>query len=68
MRIPGRVDKGRKMPGQMGNARRTIQNLKIVEVRPEDNLILVKGAVPGPNGGYVLLREARKKPSGAKKA
>ncbi len=64
--FPGRVDKGRKMPGQMGNVRKTIQNLKIVQVRPEENLILVKGAVPGPNGGFLLLREARKKPSGAK--
>lgn len=58
---PGRVYKGRKMPGQCGNVRRTVQNLRVVEVRPEDNLLLVKGAVPGPNGGIVLVRSAIKK-------
>lgn len=58
---PGRVYKGRKMPGQMGNKRCTVQNLEIVDVRPDDNLILVKGAVPGPNGGIVLVRSAIKK-------
>jgi large subunit ribosomal protein L3 len=58
---PGRVYKGRKMPGQMGNVRRTVQNLEIIQVREEDNLILVKGAIPGPNGGLILIRQARKK-------
>jgi large subunit ribosomal protein L3 len=58
---PGRVYKGRKMPGQFGNVRRTVQNLRIVDVRPEENLLLVKGAVPGPNGGIVLVRSAIKK-------
>ncbi len=58
---PGRVYKGRKMPGHMGNVRRTVQNLEVVEVRPEENLLLVKGSVPGPNGGLVLIRSACKK-------
>lgn len=58
---PGRVFKGKKMAGQHGNARATIQNLEVVRVMPEDNAILVKGAVPGPNGGIVELRQAVKK-------
>lgn len=58
---PGRVYKGRKMPGQMGNARRTVQSLRVVDVRPEDNLLLIKGAVPGPAGGIVTIRSACKK-------
>ena len=59
---PAHVDKGKKMPGQMGNCRRTIQNLKIMRVVKEDNLLYIKGAVPGPNGGIVIVRSARKKP------
>jgi large subunit ribosomal protein L3 len=59
--FPGRVDKGKKMPGQMGNVRRTIQNLRIVRVMAEENVLLVKGAIPGPVGGTVLLRSAVKK-------
>ncbi len=58
---PGRVYKGRKLPGQMGNVRRTVQSLRIVDVRPEDNLLLIKGAVPGPPGGIVTIRSACKK-------
>ncbi len=57
---PARVHRGKKMPGQMGNARSTQQNLEIVEVRPEQNLILVKGAIPGPNQGLVMLRKCIK--------
>ncbi len=59
--FPGRVDKGKKMPGQMGNVRRTIQNLSVVRVDINDNLIFVKGAVPGPKGGTLLIRSAKKK-------
>jgi large subunit ribosomal protein L3 len=44
----------------MGNARVTVRNLEIVEVDVEDNVILVKGAVPGPNGGYVIVRRAKR--------
>jgi large subunit ribosomal protein L3 len=58
---PARIYKGRKMPGQMGNVRRTVQSLRVVEVRPEESLLLVKGAVPGPNGGLVIIRSACKK-------
>jgi len=59
--FPGRVFKGKKMPGQMGNKRVTTQNLKVIQVRPEENLILVKGSVPGANGGIVVIKEALKK-------
>lgn len=59
--FPGRVFKGKKMPGQMGDKRVTTQNLKIVQVRPEENLILVKGSVPGAKGGIVTIKEALKK-------
>ncbi len=59
--FPGRVFKGKKMPGQMGDKRVTTQNLKIVQVRPEENLILVKGSVPGATGGIVTIKEALKK-------
>jgi len=57
---PGRVFQGKKMSGQMGNARRTTQNLDVVRVDAERNLVLVKGAVPGPKGGSVMLRPAVK--------
>lgn len=61
---PGRVWPGQKMPGQLGNDRRTVQNLKVVKKRPEDNVILVSGAVPGAKGGYVIIRPSKKKSSG----
>jgi len=54
---PSRVFKGKKMPGQMGNARVTQQNLEIVEVRADQNLILIKGAVPGANQSLLLIRK-----------
>jgi large subunit ribosomal protein L3 len=60
---PGRVWKNMGMPGHMGDERVTVQNLKIVQVRPEDNVILVGGAVPGPKGSYVVVRPAKKKPN-----
>ncbi len=59
--FPGKVYKGRKMPGQTGNKQSTIMGLKVVQVRPEDNLLLIKGAVPGHKGGIVVLRTAKKK-------
>jgi large subunit ribosomal protein L3 len=49
------------MPGHDGHVRRTTQNLEIVAVRAEDGVILVKGNIPGPNGGYVIVRPAVKK-------
>jgi len=59
--FPGRVFKGKKMPGQMGDKRVTTQNLRIVQIRPEENLILVKGSIPGAIGGIVVIKEALKK-------
>lgn len=58
---PGRVWKNQKMPGHMGTTRTTVQNLKVVAVRPEDGVILISGAVPGVKGGYVTVRPAKKK-------
>lgn len=58
---PGRVFKGKKMAGHMGNVRRTIQNLEVVRVDSEKNLILIKGAVPGAPGEDVIVRPAVKK-------
>jgi len=57
---PGRVFKGKKMAGQMGNVRRTSQNLEIVRVDEERNLLLVRGSVPGHRGGSVIVRPAVK--------
>jgi large subunit ribosomal protein L3 len=57
---PGRVFKGKKMSGHMGNARSTVQNLKVVRVDAERNLLLIKGAVPGHKGGRVIVRPAIK--------
>jgi large subunit ribosomal protein L3 len=57
---PGRVWKGKKMAGHMGNSRSTSQNIVVVLADAERNLLLVMGSVPGPNGGIVLVQEARK--------
>jgi large subunit ribosomal protein L3 len=57
---PGRVFKGKKMSGQMGNVRRTVQNLEVVRVDADRNLLLIKGAVPGHKGGSVIVRPAVK--------
>lgn len=59
---PARILKGRKMPGRMGHDRVTVLNLEVVRADPERNLILVKGAVPGPNGGLVVVRSAVRRP------
>ncbi|RMF12821.1 MAG: 50S ribosomal protein L3 [Alphaproteobacteria bacterium] len=59
---PGRVFKGKKMAGHLGDERVTVHNLVIIETRPEEGLILVRGAVPGAKGGWVLIRDALKKP------
>ncbi|MBV8329702.1 MAG: 50S ribosomal protein L3 [Verrucomicrobia bacterium] len=65
---PGRVWRNMGMPGHLGDDRVTVQNLRIVQVRPEENVILVCGAVPGSNGSYVVLRPAKKRqyPNGGK--
>ena len=57
---PSRVFKGRKMAGQMGNVQVTTQNLQIIEIRADENLILVKGAIPGPKNGLVMIRKGTK--------
>jgi large subunit ribosomal protein L3 len=57
---PGRVFKGKKMSGHMGNVRRTVQNLEVVRVDAERNVILIKGAVPGHAGGKVIVRPSIK--------
>ncbi len=57
---PGRVMKGKRMAGHLGNARRTAQTLEVVRVDAERNLLLVKGAVPGPKGGDLVVRPATK--------
>jgi large subunit ribosomal protein L3 len=58
--FPSRVFPGMKMAGQLGTARVTVRNLEIVEVDAEENVLLVKGAVPGPAGSYVMVRRARR--------
>jgi large subunit ribosomal protein L3 len=54
---PSRVVKGKKLPGHMGNARVTVKNLEVIDVRSEDNLLIVKGAVPGPRNGFLLIKK-----------
>lgn len=63
---PGRVWKNMGMPGHMGDERITVQNLKIVQVREAENLLLVSGAIPGANGTYVVVRPAKKKKAAKK--
>lgn len=58
---PGKVKKGKKLPGQMGNANVTVQNLEVVRTDAEKNLILVKGAVPGPRGSVLCIKDSVKK-------
>jgi large subunit ribosomal protein L3 len=57
---PSRVWPGTRMGGQMGAERVTVRNLEIIDVNLEDNVLVVKGAVPGPNGGYVVVRRAKR--------
>lgn len=56
---PGRVFKGKRMPGQYGNKRHTTKNLQVVRVDPERNLLFIAGAVPGPNGGFIQVQDAK---------
>jgi large subunit ribosomal protein L3 len=58
--FPSRVLPGMRMGGHMGNAQVTVRNLEVMDVDTEDNVLVVKGAVPGPNGGYVLVRRSRR--------
>jgi large subunit ribosomal protein L3 len=57
---PSRVFKGKKLAGHMGAVRRTIQNLEVIRVDAEKNLILIKGAIPGPKKGLVVVKKAIK--------
>ncbi|MDR5659552.1 50S ribosomal protein L3 [Serpentinicella sp. ANB-PHB4] len=57
---PGKVFKGKKLPGQMGTVQVTIQNLEVVKVDAEKNVVLVKGAVPGPKRGVITIKQAKK--------
>jgi large subunit ribosomal protein L3 len=56
---PSRVFKGTKMAGHMGNERKTVKNLRVVAVDADNNLLMIHGAVPGPNGAYVLIKKAQ---------
>lgn len=60
--FPGTVRRGLKMPGHMGQVQRTTQNLEVIQVRKDDNLLLIKGSIPGSEGDYVVIREAKKYP------
>jgi large subunit ribosomal protein L3 len=66
--FPGTVMRGMRMPGHMGQVQRTTQNLEIIQVREAENLLLIKGAIPGAKGDYVVIREAKKNRKGAAKA
>ena len=63
--FPGTVRRGLKMPGHMGQVRRTVQNLRIVQVREAENILLISGAIPGAKGDYVIIRESKKNPKKA---
>jgi large subunit ribosomal protein L3 len=58
--FPSRVWKGQHFPGHMGNERVTVKNLRVVKIDSDENLLLVRGAVPGPRGCYLLIRKAKK--------
>lgn len=61
---PGKVLKGKKFPGHMGDVRRTVLNLEVVAVRPEEDILLIKGSVPGSINGWITVRPAVKQPKG----
>ena len=63
--FPGTVMRGMRMPGHMGAVRRTVQNLRVIQVREADHLLLIQGAVPGSRGGYIVIRAAKKRPKTA---
>ncbi len=64
--FPGTVMRGMRMPGHMGQVTRTTQNLEVIQVREAENLLLVKGAIPGAEGDYVVIRESKTRPKGWK--
>jgi len=57
--FPSRVFKGKRLPGQYGNSRQTVRNLEVVDIRPNENLLLVKGAVPGSPSGLVMVKKPK---------
>jgi large subunit ribosomal protein L3 len=63
--FPGTVMRGMRMPGHMGQVRRTVQSLEIIQVREAENLLLIRGAIPGAKGDYVVIRESKKHPKSA---
>ncbi|MFQ5713150.1 MAG: 50S ribosomal protein L3 [Candidatus Scalinduaceae bacterium] len=56
---PGRVLKGKKMAGRMGGVRTTVRNLDVVKIDKSKNLLVIRGAIPGPNGGYIIIRKSK---------
>lgn len=56
---PSKVVKGKKMPGQYGNVRKTVRNVVIVDIRPDDNIVLIKGALPGSRSGLVMVKKVK---------
>jgi len=66
--FPGTIMRGKRMPGHLGQVRRTTQNLRVVQVREAEQVLLISGAVPGAKGDYVVIREAKKNPKTAAKA
>jgi len=66
--LPGWIEKGKKMPGHMGDVTRTATNLEVVAIRPEDNALLIKGSIPGARNGTVIVRKSLKNAAIAFKA
>jgi len=66
--FPGTVRRGLGMPGHLGQVRRTTQNLQIIQVIESDNLLLIKGSIPGSEEDYVVIRESKKLPKGSQRA
>jgi large subunit ribosomal protein L3 len=66
--FPGTVMRGMKMPGHMGQIQRTTQNLEVIQVHEADNVLLIRGAMPGSEGDYVIIRESKKLPKGSEAA
>lgn len=64
--FPGTVMRGMRMPGHMGQVRRTTQNLEVIQVHAQDHVLLIKGSIPGSKGDYVIIRESKKWPKGSR--
>lgn len=66
--FPGTVMRGMKMPGHMGQVQRTTQNLEVIQVVDSENILLIKGSIPGAENDYVVIRESKKLPKGSERA